>query len=579
MSPPPTSVNGSSATGNCSNYANGACNDPASSVLFDGHIPTLTGLDGDTWASQLLTIQEPGALILFDFTDTPNYTGVEAVEVVSFSCLEWGLTTRDINLAVNPSNLFVVAGQLINTDTRSCEHLVRYCIQGESVQRVLILQFNFISTKDWLHLAEVRFHINSSACPHDTIITPPPPPTTTPPPATTSPPSLGTTNTSQSGNNTPKVPNNSPQITSTTSTNPESTDSTGDELPNIILIAVPASVAFFLLLAVFTVAILIICKCKHHKPNTSSLTSDMELEKYAPVSGDKPPLPGGGEAGASALHVQVYTEVNIVNHPTQTHQETESGMDQLYDQVDIKTNIRRVPPSAVTTDNIVSQYSELQASDPVDQLYAQVDKKKGKKKKHGVGSQPSATPSSQAADMVPSEPVDQLYAQVDKKQKGKKKKEEPADSHSSETIPSQPHVMELYAQVDKKKKRKKKTTDDSEPPYSEPPAELYAQVDKKRAKQGSSATGDSQYVETESQMDQLYAQVDKKRKSKKKSKEDKVPETAVDQLYAQVDKKKQKKSKEKEVCPEESGAVYSVVNKPSPPQVPTKSQQLLEETG
>ena len=54
------------------------------------------------------------------------------------------------------------------------------------------------------------------------------------------------------------------------------------------------------------------------------------------------------------------------------------------------------------------------------------------------------------------------------------------------------------------------------------------------------------------------------------------PETAVDQLYAQVDKKKQK-SKEKEVCPEESGAMYSVVNKPSPPQVPTKLQQLLQE--
>ena len=53
-------------------------------------------------------------------------------------------------------------------------------------------------------------------------------------------------------------------------------------------------------------------------------------------------------------------------------------------------------------------------------------------------------------------------------------------------------------------------------------------------------------------------------------------QTPVDQLYAQVDKKNQK-SKEKEVCPEESGAVYSVVNKPSPPQVPTKSQELLEE--
>ena len=80
-------------------------------------------------------------------------------------------------------------------------------------------------------------------------------------------------------------------------------------------------------------------------------------------------------------------------------------------------------------------------------------------------------------------------------------------------------------------------------------------------------------------MDQLYAQVDKKKKVKKGLKEPtSSPETAVDQLYAQVDKKKQK-SKEKEVCPEESEAVYSVVNKPSPPQLPTKSQQLLEEIG
>ena len=264
-------------------------------------------------------------------------------------------------------------------DTRSCEHLVRYCIQGESTQTLLILLFNLITDDDWLHLAEVRFHTNSSACPHDTIITPPPTPTTTPPPATTLLPSLATTNTSNTSSQVPGPP----QSTSVTTMQ---LDSTRD---NLILIAVPASVVFLLLLAVFMVAILIICKCKHRKPNTNSLARDVELEKYAPVSGDKPPLAGGGEAGASALHVQVYTEVNIVNHPTQTHQETESGMDQLYDQVDIKTNIRRVPPSAVTTENITSQYSELQASDPVDQLYAQVEKKKGKKKKHGIDSQPS----------------------------------------------------------------------------------------------------------------------------------------------------------------------------------------------
>ena len=80
-------------------------------------------------------------------------------------------------------------------------------------------------------------------------------------------------------------------------------------------------------------------------------------------------------------------------------------------------------------------------------------------------------------------------------------------------------------------------------------------------------TKDSQPAEELLPEDQLYAQVDKTKKAKK-------DETAVDQLYAQVDNKKQK-SKEKEVCP--AGAVYSVVNKPSPPQIPTKSQQLLEE--
>ena len=99
--------------------------------------------------------------------------------------------------------------------------------------------------------------------------------------------------------------------------------------------------------------------------------------------------------------------------------------------------------------------------------------------------------------------------------------------------------------------------------------QLYAQVDKtKKAKKDKEPTSSSQTV-----VDQLYAQVDKKKKDKEPICS---PETAVDQLYAKVDKKKQK-SKEKEVCPEESGAVYAVVNKPSPPQVPTKSEQLLEE--
>ena len=95
---------------------------------------------------------------------------------------------------------------------------------------------------------------------------------------------------------------------------------------------------------------------------------------------------------------------------------------------------------------------------------------------------------------------------------------------------------------------------------------------------------DQMSTEVQTPVDQLYAQVDKKKKGKKKSKEDNDPTTSPQTPDAQVDEvtsspETAQKSTEKElqVCPEESGAVYSVVNKPSPPQLPTKSQQLLEE--
>ena len=43
-------------------------------------------------------------------------------------------------------------------------------------------------------------------------------------------------------------------------------------------------------------------------------------------------------------------------------------------------------------------------------------------------------------------------------------------------------------------------------------------------------------------------------------------------MYAQVDKKKNKKREVSEDPPCESGDVYSVVNKPSAPEIPQKSQ-------
>ena len=56
------SVSGSSDTGNCSSVNStgvmSTCTNPTSSVLFDGVIPTLTGLDGDMWASSATHITE-----------------------------------------------------------------------------------------------------------------------------------------------------------------------------------------------------------------------------------------------------------------------------------------------------------------------------------------------------------------------------------------------------------------------------------------------------------------------------------------------------------------------------------------
>ena len=76
-------------------------------------------------------------------------------------------------------------------------------------------------------------------------------------------------------------------------------------------------------------------------------------------------------------------------------------------------------------------------------------------------------------------------------------------------------------------------------------------------------------------LSEIYAQVDKK-KSKKKEKilpQTPQPYTSLDQMYAQVNKKREVS----EDPPCESGDVYSVVNKPSAPDIPQKSQLLLEE--
>ena len=176
-------VNGSSSTGRCSNFIRSntrqTCTTPNSSVLYDGNVSILTGLDGDMWANQLLTINATANTtnITFDFTDTPDYTGVGRVEVVIFNCPEWRVSVRAISLfsatSTSGSRFFPTS---IFPTTTSCDSLVRICISYNvnSIRPVFTLVFTLPSTSNWMHLAEVTFYASSSTCPPDTIITLPP---------------------------------------------------------------------------------------------------------------------------------------------------------------------------------------------------------------------------------------------------------------------------------------------------------------------------------------------------------------------------------------------------------------------
>ena len=85
------SVNGSIQDGHCNSTTLVSpgmvvCPMPCTnSFLYDGVIPTLTELDGSKLASGLLTLNT-STRIIFNFTITPDYGGVESVRVVMFNC-------------------------------------------------------------------------------------------------------------------------------------------------------------------------------------------------------------------------------------------------------------------------------------------------------------------------------------------------------------------------------------------------------------------------------------------------------------------------------------------------------------
>ena len=530
------SVNGSSQDGKCSSTPNfiNRCEDPTSSVLFDGNIPTLTGLDGDMWASQLLTVQirQPSGIeIISDFA---GGSGVERVELVMFNCPEWGIAVQNIGIwrATSISSTRKLVGTISPAIT-SCNSLVRVCISSLAITDLLIyLQFFPAPDSNRTYLAEVEFYQDNATCRQDAIITTPllQDDTITPPPDTTTlPPSDLPSDTT-----TPRPP-----LPYNTIARPQDSMSSST-------IAIAASIGCVVLLIVcLLAAVLILWRCyyvKHYKHNTSPHPA--VGEGHINTHSHPPPVTLCEETG------QVYYSTPQEVVPQESN-DTYSHIH--HDTFTGRGAIKKSREDTVAKDVEMGEYSMLSyGGKPLEQdvgTYpgSKVGERQGKKRK-----KESKKVSADAT-------VDQLYAQVDKK---KKKDGDTTHPHPPE---DDTPVDQLYASVDKKKKDGD-TTHPHPPEDDTPVDQLYAQVDKKKKEDGD--TTHPHPPEDDTPMDQLYAQVDKKKDGETHLLE---ADTPVDQLY---DKKN------KEACedsPQESGAVYSVVSKPHPPQVPAKSNLLMDD--
>ena len=157
---------GSFETGHCSNVSDSGrvCNAPRSSVLFDG-IPTLTGLEGDMWASQLLTLNTStsSASITFDFTYPTDrngptfFAGVEVIEVVMFNCPARKIGTNSVQVSAKRE----VADNIAVSE--SCDYLVRGCSTAVSLSlstQPITLAFSMTSYPH-LYIAEITFYSSS----------------------------------------------------------------------------------------------------------------------------------------------------------------------------------------------------------------------------------------------------------------------------------------------------------------------------------------------------------------------------------------------------------------------------------
>ena len=170
-------ANGSSATGGCSSIQlnrdrRSTCLSPNSSVLFDGVIPTLTALDGNTWANQLMILYRPWFGYNNFIIDTATSgTTIGRVEVTIFNCPQWG--TGVYRLTIQQYNTISSAYETIaavHPSVLSCDSLLRVCVMVNTSSTQLSLTFNRFRSIRYVHISEVAFYESSSPCPLFTTI-------------------------------------------------------------------------------------------------------------------------------------------------------------------------------------------------------------------------------------------------------------------------------------------------------------------------------------------------------------------------------------------------------------------------
>lgn len=175
-------ANGSSPTGHCVGFditsPNVYCNAPGTSVLFDGHIPTLSDVGGDTWASDLLTLRTEANINLFEsyvsmlymFHNQRDYSGVRRMELVLFNCPQWGISVGSVEVnEFNSENTTTLAIQSVGTS--SCDSLVRVCVSVSTASTNLQVKFLSVPATDfYVYIAEITFYADSSSCPPEALV-------------------------------------------------------------------------------------------------------------------------------------------------------------------------------------------------------------------------------------------------------------------------------------------------------------------------------------------------------------------------------------------------------------------------